>query len=312
MIGRLVLARIAQAIPLLVVVTLISFGLSALAPVDPARMALAAGATGVQVDERDVAAKRVELGLDRPLVERYMRWWGAALHFDFGRSFANNRPVGELIQQRLPASTALSVLAVGLSVGIGIPAGLVVATRAGGPLDLGVRCLALVGGSLPGFGLALFGMWLFAARLHWLPALGAFTPAGIVMPAVVLALRPVSRILRLTRAGALDVRDLDFVRVARAKGLSEPVVIRRHLLPNVLPAVFTVIGLDLTALLANAAVVEWVFAWPGLGRLGADAALAADIPVLQGVVLVVGGLVWLVNLGADLSSALVDPRLRTS
>src|ERR1700694_1832815 len=110
---RLVLAHVAQAIPLLILVTLISFGLGALAPVDPARMALAAGATGVQVDERDVAAKRVELGLDRPLVERYMRWWGAALHFDFGRSFANNRPVGELIQQRLPASAALSVLAVG-------------------------------------------------------------------------------------------------------------------------------------------------------------------------------------------------------
>jgi ABC-type dipeptide/oligopeptide/nickel transport system permease component len=309
---RLVLARITQAIPLLIVVTLISFGLSAMAPVDPARMALAAGATGVQLDERDVAAKRVELGLDRPLLERYVLWWGAALHFDFGRSFANNRPVGELIQQRLPASAALSMLSVALSVGIGIPVGLVVAARAGGWLDLGVRCFALLGGSLPGFGLALFGMWLFAARLHWLPALGAFTPSGIVLPAVVLALRPLGRILRLTRAGALDVRELDFVGVARSKGLSETTLLRGHVLPNVLPAVLTVIGLDLTALFSNAAVVEWVFAWPGLGRLGADAALAADIPVLQGFVLVVGGLVWLVNLAADVGSALVDPRLRTS
>ncbi len=197
----LVLARLVQAVPLLVLVTLISLGLSVMAPVDPARMALAAGATGVQLDERDVAAKRVELGLDRPVYERYLRWWAGALRFDFGRSFANNRPVA-------------------------------------------------------------------------------------------------------------DVRGLDFVLTARAKGVTERVVLRRHVLPNALPVVLTVIGLDLTALFANAAVVEWVFAWPGLGRLGADAALASDVPVLQGFVLVVGWLVVLVNLAADVAVRLVDPRLR--
>jgi ABC-type dipeptide/oligopeptide/nickel transport system permease component len=309
---RLVTARLAQAVPLLVLVTLISFGLSALAPVDPARMALAAGATGAQVDERDVAAKRAELGLDRPLPERYLRWWNDALHFNFGRSFANNRPVAELVQQRLPASAALTVLAVSVSIGVGIPLGLLVAARRGGLLVLGVRCVALLGGSLPGFGVALFGMWLFAARLHWIPALGSFTPTGILLPAAVLALRPLGRILRLTRAGALDVQSLDFVRTARAKGLSERVIQRRHVLPQVLASLLSVIGLDLTALFANAAVVEWVFAWPGIGRLGADAALAGDIPVLQAFVLIVGWLVVLVNLAADVSSALVDPRMRSA
>src|SRR5690349_14542421 len=112
---RLIGARLVQAVPLLVLVSLISFGLSALAPVDPARMALSAGATGVQVDERDVAAKRAELGLDRPLLDRYLLWWRSALRFDFGRSFTNNRPVGELFEQRLPASAALSSLALTLS-----------------------------------------------------------------------------------------------------------------------------------------------------------------------------------------------------
>src|ERR1700738_4918225 len=150
---RLVLARAAQAIPLLILVTLVSFGLGVLAPIDPARMALAAGATGVQVDERDVAAKRIELGLDRPLIERYGRWWDGLLHLNLGRSFANNRPVAELLQQRLPPSAALAVLAVALSVGVGVPAGLLVAERAGGVLDFSVRCTALLGGSLPGFGL---------------------------------------------------------------------------------------------------------------------------------------------------------------
>jgi peptide/nickel transport system permease protein len=312
---RIIAARIAQAVPLLLLVTVISFGLSVMAPVDPARMALAAGATGVQVDERDVAKKRVELGLERPLHERYIRWWAGALQLDFGRSFANNRPVGELLRQRLPASATLALVAVVLSVGIGVPAGLLVAARAGGPVDIGVRCFALLAGSLPGFGLALFGMWLFAARLHWVPALGSFsaaTPTAIILPATVLALRPLGRIIRLIRAGALDVLNLDFVRTARSKGIGEAAVFRRHLLPNVLPTVLTVVGLDLTALFANAAVVEWVFAWPGIGRLGADAALAGDVPVLQGFVLVVGWVVVVVNLAADVSSKLVDPRLRAA
>jgi ABC-type dipeptide/oligopeptide/nickel transport system permease component len=128
----------------------------------------------------------------------------------------------------------------------------------------------------------------------------------------VLALRPLGRIIRLIRAGALDVLNLDFVRTARSKGIGEAAVFRRHLLPNVLPTVLTVVGLDLTALFANAAVVEWVFAWPGIGRLGADAALAGDVPVLQGFVLVVGWVVVVVNLAADVSSKLVDPRLRAA
>jgi ABC-type dipeptide/oligopeptide/nickel transport system permease component len=275
-------------------------------------MALSAGATGVQVDERDVAAKRAELGLDRPLLERYLLWWRSALRFDFGRSFTNNRPVGELFEQRLPASAALSSLAVALSVGLGVPAGLMLATRHGGVVGLVVRSVALLGGSLPGFGVALFGMWLFAVRLHWVPALGTLTPTGIVLPAAVLALRPLGRILRLVRAGALDVRSQEFVRTARAKGLSEPMVQRGHILPNVAPIILTVVGLDLTALFANAAVVEWVFAWPGVGRLGADAALAGDIPVLQAFVLIVGWLVVVVNLAADLLSTVVDPRLRAT
>jgi peptide/nickel transport system permease protein len=155
-------------------------------------------------------------------------------------------------------------------------------------------------------------MWLFAVRLHWVPALGTFTPTGIVLPAAVLALRPLSRILRLVRAGALDVRSHEFVRTARAKGLSETMVQRGHILPNVAPIILTVVGLDLTALFANAAVVEWVFAWPGIGRLGADAALAGDIPVLQAFVLIVGWLVVVVNLAADLASTLFDPRLRAT
>ena len=308
--SRRIVGRILQTLPLLLLVTFASFGLSVAAPVDPARMALGAGGTGVQPDERDVAAKRAQLGLDRPLWERYARWWSDAVRLDFGRSFASNRSVAELFGQRLPASASLALLAVWLSTVIGMPLGLLVAARPRTLLDRLTRMIVLLTGSVPGFVLALLAMWLFAAQLHWVPALGSFTPGGIVLPAIVLAVRPIGRLLRLLRSTALDVLTREFVSVARAKGLGEMVVLTRHVLPNALLPALAAIGLDFTALFANAAVIEWVFAWPGIGRLGVDAALAADVPVLMAFVLVVGWMVVLVNLLVDIASDLVDPRQR--
>ena len=305
---RVLAGRLLQAIPLLLLVTFVSFGLSVLAPLDPARMALAAGGTGIQPDERDVAAKRVELGLDRPLAERYVRWWGDVLRLDFGRSFSSGRPVRDLLAQRLAPSATLAVVALGLAVGVGLPLGLLVATRVGGGLDVSLRTLSLLGGSLPGFWLALMAMWLFAARLHWVPALGSFTPGGIILPALVLGLRPLGRLLRLVRATTLDALALDYVTTARAKGLAGSTILLRHVLPNAIAPVLTLVGLDAAALLANGAVIEWVFAWPGIGRLGVDAALAGDAPVLMAFVLLVGWVVVLLNLSVDIAVAAVDPR----
>jgi peptide/nickel transport system permease protein len=254
---RVLAGRLLQAIPLLLLVTFVSFGLSVLAPLDPARMALAAGGTGIQPDERDVAAKRVELGLDRPLAERYVRWWGDVLRLDFGRSFSSGRPVRDLLAQRLAPSAMLAVVALGLAVGVGLPLGLLVATRVGGSLDVSLRTLSLLGGSLPGFWLALMAMWLFAARLHWVPALGSFTPGGIILPALVLGLRPLGRLLRLVRATTLDALALDYVTTARAKGLAGSTILLRHVLPNGIAPVLTLVGLDAAALLANGAVIEF-------------------------------------------------------
>jgi peptide/nickel transport system permease protein len=309
---RVIAGRLLQAVPLLLLVTFVSFGLSVLAPLDPARMALAAGGTGIQPDERDVAAKRVELGLDRPLPERYVRWWGDVLRLDFGRSFSSGRPVRDLLAQRLAPSATLAVLALGLAVGVGVPLGLLVAIRAGSGVDVSLRTLSLLGGSLPGFWLALMAMWLFAARLHWVPALGSFTPAGIILPALVLGLRPLGRLVRLVRATTLDVLKLEYVTTARAKGLAGSTVLLRHVLPNSIAPVLTLVGLDAAALLANAAVIEWVFAWPGIGRLGVDAALAGDAPVLMAFVLLVGWAVVLLNLSVDIAVAAVDPRTSRS
>jgi len=309
--AHLVLARVVQAVPLLFLVTLVAFGLSVLAPVDPARMALAAGGSGIQPDERDVAAKRAELGLDRSLPERYVRWWGDLVRLELGRSFGTGAPVRDLLAQRLPASAALAGLALLISVGMSVPLGVFVATRPGGVLDGAVRVVALLVGSLPGFWLGLLAIWLFAARLHWVPALGSLTPAGIVLPAVVLGLRPLGRLLRLVRATTLEVIAQEYVTTARAKGIFGSALLGGHVLPNAIGPVLAVIGLDAAALLANAAVIEWVFAWPGIGRLGVDAALAGDVPVLMAFVLLVGSVVVVLNLMVDVASGWVDPRLRT-
>ena len=306
----LVLTRIAHTVPMLVLVTLVSFGLMVFSPVDPARMALTAGATGVIPDEREVAAKRAELGLDRPLWERYGRWWLDLFQLDLGASFSTGRPVTESLLQRLPASLALALLALVLAVVPGIILGLVVAVRAETWLDNTIRLWTTLAASLPNFWLAFLCIWLFAVKLNWVPALGSFSPVGILLPAIVLALRPMARIIRLMRATTLDVLNLDYVTVARSKGLSEPGILFSHVLPNAIVSVLAVIGLDFTSLMVNAAVIEWVFAWPGIGRLGVEAAFNSDLPVLMGFVVLSGWVVVLVNLSVDIAYSLVDPRPR--
>ncbi len=308
--GTLFVTRAFQALPTLLLVSLVAFGLIAAAPVDPARMALSSGVGGLQLDERDVAAKRAELGLDRPLMERYLRWWGDILRLDFGKSFASGRPVALLLGERLPASATLGLLALLLSVSVSLPLGMLAALRAGGLVDHSTRVLALLGSSLPNFWLALILMWLFAVQLRWVPALGSVTPLGIILPVLVLATRPLSRQLRLMRATTLDALAMDYLAAARAKGLARVAILGRHVLPNAVLPLITVVGLDLPALIAGAVIVESVFAWPGVGRLAADAALAGDAPVLMAFVLLVGVLVVTTNVFVDLLSAVVDPRQR--
>lgn len=307
---QLIIRRLLVTIPMLLLVSGLAFGLLAVAPGDPARKALSVSGAGDQVDERDVAAKRRELGLDRPLWERYGLWLGNALTLDLGESYVSKRPVAELIGERLRASATLALAALALSVAIGVPLGVIAAIYAGTWLDALVRFLTLLGASLPGFWLALLAMWLFAVELQWLPALGGVSPKGIILPAAVLTVRALGLLTRLTRAAMLEALQGEYVRAARAKGLSERRLVVGHAFPNALVPILTIIGLDFTSLLAQATVIEWVFAWPGIGRQGVDAAIAGDVPVVLGFVLFVSTVVVLTNLTVDLSYIIVDPRLR--
>jgi nickel transport system permease protein len=307
---QLALGRAVQCVPALLLLSLVAFGLTAIGPIDPARMALTGGIAGVNVNDEALAAKRVELGLDRPLPERYVRWLGDVIHLNLGTSYMTKRSVVGEFASRAPASAALGGLALLISIVLGLPLGVMVAVRAGTGSDRLTRVATLIGASFPAFWIALLAMWLFAATLHWLPALGGTTPSGFVLPSLVLALPVAGRILRLMRATTLDALGKDWMVVAKAKGLGDFTIIRRHLLRNALLPVLTVIGLDFAALVSGSAVIEWVFSWPGVGRLSVDAALAGDTPVLMTFILLVGVLVVVANLAIDILYAVVDPRLR--
>jgi ABC-type dipeptide/oligopeptide/nickel transport system permease component len=306
----LLASRLIQTAAVLLVLSLIVFALQAASPIDPARRALTVSGAAEAPDQRDVEAKRHELGLDRRLPERYFLWLRATVSLDLGASFVNKKPVSQLLEERMPASATLAGLTVLLSAAIALPLGALAAARAGTWVDSVIRLLSLLGASVPSFWLALVAMWFFAVELHLLPALGSYTPRGIVLPTLVLTTRTVGLLCRLMRTSMVDVLSQDYIQVARSKGLPDSAVLKRHGTPNAITPVLTLIGLDFAALFGEAAVIEWIFAWPGIGRLGVEAALAGDLPVLMAYVLLVSLVFAIVNFMVDVGCGLIDPRQR--
>ncbi|MGE3961736.1 MAG: ABC transporter permease [Dehalococcoidia bacterium] len=308
--ARIALRRLLETVPLLLAVSVVIFALQEAAPVDPAWRALAVGGAADAIDERDVARKRLELGLDRPVVERYARWVVDAARLDLGESFVSKKPVAELIRERLAASLALAGAALAIGAGLAIPLGVLAAVRHRTWVDAGVRIVTLLGTSVPTFWLGFVAIWLFAVELGWLPSLGSMTPAGIVLPAAVLGVHATGLLARLTRAAMIEALHQDYVRTARAKGLRGRAIVLRHAFPNAAIPLLTALGLELAGLIGHAAVTEVVFAWPGLGRLGVEAAVAGDVPVVIGFTLTVAAFVIAINLVVDLAYLVVDPRQR--
>jgi peptide/nickel transport system permease protein len=306
---RYLATRVLAAVPVLLVVSVLAFALQAIAPGDPARLLLEASGLNPAPPEA-IAAKREELGLNDPLPVRYLNWLGNALTGDFGRSFRSYRPVIDLYAERLPATITLAAVATLISVVVAVPLGSLAAYHRGGLLDGLAQLVAVIGAAIPGFWISLVLIFFFAAKLRWLPAFGSLTPKGIILPAVVLALHHIAVLTRLTRASMLDVLAQEFVTVARAKGLRERRVARRHVLPNVLVPVLTVMGLEVAGLMTGAAVVEYVFAWPGIGKMAVDAALLRDTPIIVGFAVAAGVIFVTINLVVDLAAAALDPRAR--
>lgn len=308
--SRYVVGRVLAAIPVLFVISLLAFGLQAMTPGDPAALLLQASGEP-NPSREEVAAKHAELHLDDSLPARYIDWLGAALRGDFGRSFRSYRPVTQLYRERVGNTALLAGTAAILAALIAIPLGILAALNRGGPLDGLAQFIAVLGAAVPGFWIALVLILIFAVRLHWLPAISQVTPRGIILPATVIALPNIALVTRLTRASMLDVLGQEFVVVARAKGLAPGSVTRRHIFPHVTVPVLTVLGLEAAEMMTGAAVVEYVFAWPGIGKMAVDAALLRDIPIIVGFAVAAGLIFVVANLVVDLAIAAIDPRVRS-
>ncbi|NTW03296.1 MAG: ABC transporter permease [Oscillochloris sp.] len=299
------LKRLASAALVLVVVSLLVFALLDVIPGDVANTLAGDTASADQV-----AALRHALGLDQPLLVRYLRFVeGAMLRGDLGESAISGRPVASLLAERFGATLALALAALGLALVLGMLAGLLAAARAGGYVDLAVIALATLGESLPSFWVALLLIQVFALQLGWLPVLGAGSLIHLVLPAVTLALPAIALIARLVRGCILDVKSADYVRTARAKGLGHLLVWRDHIVRNAVLPVITLLGLYLGNLLGGAFIIETIFAWPGLGRLVVQAIFDRDFPVVVGAVLLIALIYQVLNIVVDLAHAWLDPRV---
>ncbi len=258
----------------------------------------------------DREAMRAALGLDAPLWGQYLDYLGGLARLDLGVSLREQRPVTRILAERLPPTLLLASASLLLAVGIAVPLGVLAARHQHGPLDRLAMGFSLLGMAVPNFWLGPLLILVFSLWLGWTPISGMQQPSSLILPAITLGTGLAAVLARMVRNSLLEVLGDDYVRTARAKGLSESAVLRRHALRNAWLPVLTLLGLQLGALLGGAVITETVFAWPGIGSLLVEAIQARDFPVVQGSVLLVAGLYVAVNMATDLAYAYVDPRVR--
>lgn len=307
-IRRLATSRVAGLTAVLFGVSLLTFGLGTLAPGDPAELILQARMG--QPTAAQIAAMAHQLGTDRPVPVQYLTWLGHALSGNLGSSWSTGQSVASTLVDHLPATAELAVSAWVLAVVISVPLGIVSAYRRNSMLDRTSRVGALVGASIPGFFLGYLLILVFAVDLKAFPVFGSGSPAHIVLPAVTLAAGVAAPLSRLTRSTMLEVLREDYIKMARAKGMSRGRLLVRHALPNAIAPVLTQGTLAFAALLNGGVVVETVFAWPGIGQLAVQSVQAHDYPMVQGFVLLAGVTYVLFNFCADLAHGWLDPRAR--
>jgi peptide/nickel transport system permease protein len=305
--------RLLMAVPVMGIVALIVFGLLYLTPGDPA-MVLA----GDQATPEQIEKIRASLGLDQPPHVRFVAWLWQMANGDLGTSIFSGEPVTHMIEQRLQPTFSLLALSVLLSISVGVPFGVAAAARRGGWTDHALTSFTTLGFSLPAFIAGYALAFIFATTLKWLPVQG-FVPLSegvpawlrnLILPAVTLSLVYAAIIARVTRAAMLEVLSEDYIRTARAKGVTPWRILFRHALQNAAVPVITVIGIGIATLIGSAVITENVFAIPGVGRLTVDAILHRDYPIIQGVVLMLSAAYVLVNIAVDLCYTLLDPRIR--
>jgi peptide/nickel transport system permease protein len=299
--------RLLQSLIVVFGVSIVVFGMLFMTG-DPTEVILGAQADHMSVQQ--IEEYRVKMGFDRPWYVQYASFVGKALQGDFGYSFIRHQPAFEVITERLPATIRLASFAFVLSLIVSIPLGVLSAIRPHRPLDRIATVMALVGQSIPSFWLGILLIIFFGVHLKWLPISGSGTWQHLIMPGITLAAFPIARNMRLTRSSMLDFMQRDFVRTARAKGISEGQVVIAHVLRNSLLPIVTAIGLELGFLLGGSVITETIFGWPGVGREIVLAIGSKDFYVVQAGVIMLALIFAAVNLLVDLAYAVIDPRIR--
>jgi peptide/nickel transport system permease protein len=308
-----IVRRLIAIVPVLGIVAVFVFLMLRLTPGDPAAVIAGDNATNEQID-----AIRAQLGLDEPLLKQFVIWIGKVLRGDFGESYFFKKTVASLIVQRIEPTLALSICAVVLAVSVAVPLGVIAAYKHGSLIDRGVMAFSVLGFSAPVFVIGYLLIYVFAIELELLPVQG-YRRFGediglffrhIALPSVTVSVIYIALIARITRTSVLEVMNEDYIRTARAKGLSDVVVLMRHALRNAAVPILTVIGLGVAVLIGGAVVTESVYGLPGLGRLTVEAVLSRDYPTLQAVILLFSGIYVFINLAIDIGYTLLDPRIR--
>ena len=303
---RRYLARKILALPLiLLIASFLIFWAVHLLPGDPARLM-----AGMQADQQVVNNVRSRLGLDKPFATQYKIFLLHALHGDLGVSIRSHKPVSQEIAERFPYTLALTTVSYVFAVLLGLTAGVLAAIYRGGRLDHLVMIGAISGASIANFWLALMAMNLFAVQLGWVPLLGADSWKSYILPAITLGLLPGAVIARMCRASMLEIINQDYIRTARANGVSTARVYLNHALRNALIPIVTIVGMNFGSLLGGAVITESVFNWPGLGRLMVDAVRYRDYATIQGITLLTVTIVIATNFAVDLFIGMIDPRIR--
>lgn len=310
---RLLAVRLAQAVPVMLLIAVLAFLLMHLLPGDPAVVI-----AGEQADAQAIDRVRRQLGLDRPILEQLGTWMLHLARGNFGTSLILNQSVVSAVAERLPVTLSLAAVAFAITIPVGVLLGVFAACARDSWLDAAVMGVALLGVSVPNFWIAILSVILFSVTLGWLPT-GGYAPLGagagpwlasLVQPATVLALFQIGFLARITRSEMLEVLEQDYIRTARAKGVSEWQTVAKHAFRNALVSVVTVSGYILSLLIGGSVVVEQVFALPGIGRLLVQAIMARDYPLVQGTMLLLGFAFVILNLLIDVIYTLVDPRVR--
>lgn len=302
---KFVIKRILWMIPVLLGVLFIVFTINHFTPGDPVLALLGSSYTQEQYD-----AKEAELGLDQPFLTQFFRYVkGIVTEFDLGTSYQSNRAVRTELMGRFPITLKLGLIGVLITTILGIPIGVISATHQYSALDNGVTVASLFFASMPNFWMALMMMILFSYKLKWFPASGLDTWEGWVLPALALGLSPIASVTRQTRSSMLEVIRQDYIRTAKAKGLSDRAVLYRHALKNSLIPVVTVVGMQISLIMAGSVIIENIFAIPGIGSLLMSAINSRDYPVIQGTVLLLSLSICVMNLLVDLIYGFIDPRI---